>query len=178
MISPMFRRQPLLLLVFWIALVPALGFAKSQMMSPQEYAAFINKLDAAASSWQDRIKQLDSINLPVDAERRQQLVAKGALAVAVLNQTKSKVFAEREHPSLALEITLSGTLTTVSGLLVQLITDVSDLAAKKSWVDAVTAIQDDISAYAGPLQRHVISRADDLEFRVEDCEAQAKSRRH
>ncbi len=174
----MFRRQPLLLLVFCIALSPALAFAKSQMMSPQEYAAFINNLDAAASSWQDRIKQLDSVNLSVNAERRQQLVAKGALALAILNQTKSKVFAERQHPSLAVEITLSGTLTTVSGLLMQLITDVPDSAAKKSWVDAVKAIQDDISAYAGPLQRHVISRADDLEFRVEDCEAQSEGRRH
>ncbi|PYX68473.1 MAG: hypothetical protein DMG72_22980, partial [Acidobacteria bacterium] len=79
-------------------------------MSPQQYADFINKLDAAASSWQERIKRLEGINLPLDADKRQQLSAKGALAIAILNQTKSKVLAEREHPSLALEITLLGTL--------------------------------------------------------------------
>src|SRR5207245_1138621 len=119
----------------------------------------INKLDAAASSWQERIKRLEGINLPLDADKRQQLSAKGALAIAILNQTKSKVLAEREHPSLALEITLLGTLESALGLLMQLITDVADSGGEKPWVDAVTAIQDDIAAYAGRLQRHVMSKA-------------------
>jgi len=175
-IAPMIRRPFATLLLSCVLFSPILVCAKSQMMSPQQYADFINKLDAAASSWQERIKRLEGINLPLDADKRQQLSAKGALAIAILNQTKSKVLAEREHPSLALEITLLGTLESASGLLMQLITDVADSGGKKPWVDAVTAIQDDIAAYAGPLQRHVMSKADDMEYRLEDCEAQSKNR--
>src|SRR5437667_11984171 len=124
------------------------------MMSPQQYADFINKLDAAASSWQERIKRLEGINLPLDADKRQQLSAKGALAIAILNQTKSKVLAEREHPSLALEITLLGTLESALGLFMQLITNVANSGRNKPCVDAVTSIQVDMSAYAVAHERH------------------------
>jgi len=172
----MIHRQLVTLFVVCALLSPAAVFAKSQMMSPREYADFINKLDAAASSWQDRIKHLDTINLPIDAEKRQQLAAKGALAIAMVSQSRSKVVAEREHPSLALELTLSETLTSTWSVLMELITDVPDSAAKKPWVEAIRAIQDDISTYAGPLHRHEISKADDLEYQLEDCKAQSKNR--
>ena len=146
-------------------------------MSPQQYEAFINKLDAAVSGWQDQIKHLDAINLPIDGEKRKQLTAEDALAGAVLNQIKSTVSAERDHPSLALEITMLDRLSSASGVLTELITDVPDSAARKPWADAVRAIEDDISAYELPLHEHVLSKAYDLEYQVEDCAAATKNRK-
>lgn len=163
--------------VLCLLLLPSIfASAKSQMMVPEQYADFINKLDAAVTSWQDRIRRLDATNLSLSSDKVQQLSAKRALAIAVLDQTKTKVVAERDHASLALEITLSDTLKTASDLLMLLITDVPDSPEKKAWADTVTTIQHDIGKYADPLGRHIVSKADDLEYRLEDCEAQSKKR--
>src|SRR3954467_3404160 len=176
-ICRMIRRYFRTLFAGCLLLAPAFAFAKSRTMSPQQYEAFINKLDAAVSGWQDQIKHLDAINLPIDGEKRKQLTAEDALAGAVLNQIKSTVSAERDHPSLALEITMLDRLSSASGVLTELITDVPDSAARKPWADAVRAIEDDISAYELPLHEHVLSKAYDLEYQVEDCAAATKNRK-
>src|SRR5437667_12734602 len=75
-IAPMIRRPFATLLLSCVLFSPILVCAKSQMMSPQQYADFINKLDAAASLWQERIKRSEGMQLPRDAERGAQQASK------------------------------------------------------------------------------------------------------
>jgi hypothetical protein len=173
----MIRSLAVKLALFAITVGLATAHAKSRAMSAQQYTDFLNKLDAAVPLWQSQIDHLNTLNLSLDMDKRKQLAMKGALAKAILNGIKSKVLAEREYPSLALEITMSDTFATASGLLKELITDVSESNNRKTWEEAVRAIQANISGYAGPFYEHIIDKAYDLEYEVEDCHARSQKPR-
>lgn len=163
------------LLVTCILLSSGIASAKSRAMSPQQYAGFLNRLDQAVTTWRDQIKNLDTIKLPVDDDKRKQLAMKGALANAILDQIRSKISPERERPSLALEIVMSDTFTTASLLLKDIADQAPEGPARKQWSEAIGAIQNEISDYARPLHEHVIDKAYDLEYELEDCQALQKT---
>jgi hypothetical protein len=74
-------------LVFVILLLSPKVFSdKSRTMSSQEYAAFIDNLDAAVSSCQAQISRLYKVDLPPAGEKHEQPEAKGIMAYAVLGQ--------------------------------------------------------------------------------------------
>ena len=137
------------------------------MMTTAEYAKFLDRLDESITSWQQRIKEVSTAKISVDA--REELEGKCSLALMEMKEIHARAAAEREHVSLGTEIMMSNSLQTIMNLLSEVSAKLSYSREKHDLIQVLASIKTEVDEYAVRLSSHAISKADDFEYRIADC---------
>ncbi len=143
----------------------------AQLMSPTNYRIFIRQLDSRLNQWEQHVQSLDVDQLGVSYAVGKNISGSQGIARETIQRVRRIADAELDHKArLSNRIALQNELGLLTDTLWILRNLLPPSQQGSRWSESVAApMQQDVSNYVLPLQKHVDAYADELQSRAERC---------